>query len=165
MPTLSKALQEAINEQINYEFYSAYIYLSMAAYCDSATRPGFAHWMRMQAHEEGQHAMKFYGYIYDQGGRVTLQGLAQPPVEWTSMLDLFQQVLEHERKVTSLINNLYGLAFKENDYATQGLLSWFIKEQVEEEKNVTTIIEQLKIIGNSGQATFMMDRHLASRGK
>ncbi len=109
--------------------------------------------------------MKFYGYIHDQGGRVTLQGLAQPPAEWTSMLDLFQQVLEHERKVTTLINNLYGLALKENDYATQGLLSWFIKEQVEEEKNATTIIEQLKIIGNSGQATFMMDRHLASRGK
>ena len=162
---ISKTIEAALNEQIKHELYSSYLYLSMSAWAEASNYAGAAHWMRVQFHEEQEHAMKFYGYIHDQGGRVTLQGLAQPPVEWTSMLDLFQQVLDHERKVTSLINNLYGLALKENDYATQGLLSYFIKEQVEEEKNVTTIIEQLKIIGNSGQATFMMDRHLASRGK
>jgi len=162
---ISKTIEAALNEQIKHEIYSSYLYLSMSAWAEASNYAGAAHWLRVQFHEEQEHAMKFYGYIHDQGGRVTLQGLAQPPVEWTSMLDLFQQVLDHERKVTSLINNLYGLAFKENDYATQGLLAWFIKEQVEEEKNATTIIEQLKIIGNSGQATFMMDRHLASRGK
>ena len=162
---ISKTIEAALNEQIKHEIYSSYLYLSMSAWAEASNYAGAAHWLRVQFHEEQEHAMKFYGYIYDQGGRVTLQGLAQPPVEWTSMLDLFQQVLDHERKITSLVNNLYGLALKENDYATQGLLAWFIKEQVEEEKNVTTIIEQFKIIGNSGQATFMMDRHLASRGK
>ncbi len=162
---ISKTIEAALNEQIKHELYSSYLYLSMSAWAEASNYAGAAHWLRVQFHEEQEHAMKFYGYIHDQGGRVTLQGLAQPPAEWTSMLDLFQQVLDHERKITTLINNLYGLALKENDYATQGLLAWFIKEQVEEEKNATTIIEQLKIIGNSGQATFMMDRHLASRGK
>jgi len=160
---LSKTIETALNEQIKHEMYSSYLYLSMSAYCEAANLAGSAHWLRAQTREEYGHAMKFYGYIHDQGGRVVIQALAQPPAEWTSMADLFQQVLEHERKVTSLINNLQTLAVKEGDYATQNFLAWFINEQVEEEKHATQIVEQLKMIGNSGQALFMMDRQLAAR--
>jgi ferritin len=160
---ISKTVEAALNDQIKHEIYSSYLYLSMSAYCEAANLAGAAHWMRTQSREEYGHAMKFYGYVHDQAGRVTLQALAQPPAEWTSLLDLFQQVLDHERKVTTLIQNLYALAFKESDYATQSFLQWFINEQVEEEKNATQIVEQLKMIGHSGQALFMMDRHLAAR--
>ncbi len=160
---ISKTIETALNDQIKHELYSSYLYLSMSAYCEAANLAGAAHWMRGQSREEYGHGMKFYGYIHDQGGRVALQALAQPPAEWTSLLDLFQQVLEHERKVTSLIQNLYALAFKENDYATQSFLQWFINEQVEEEKHATQIVEQLKMIGNSGQALYLMDRQLAAR--
>ena len=163
MPTLSKALQEAINEQINYEFYSAYIYLSMAAYCDSATRPGFAHWMRMQAHEEGQHAMKFYGYVYDRGGVVTLKAIDQPPVDFQSPLETFERTLAHEQKVTARINTLYALAVKDNDYASQGFLQWFVNEQVQEERDAAQIVEMLKMVGESKNGLFMMDHELGER--
>ena len=160
---ISKTMETALNEQIKHEFYSAYLYLAMSAYAESANLSGTAHWLSAQAKEEHSHAFKLYGYINEQGGRVTLQAIPQPPAEYTSMLDVFQQVLEHERKITSLINRLYEIALKENDYATQGFLGWFIKEQVEEEKNAGTRVEQLKMIGNTGTALFMMDRQLAAR--
>jgi len=160
---INKTVETAINEQIKHELYSAYLYLSMSAYCEASNLPGAAHWMRTQAAEEQGHAMKFYGYVTEQGGRVVLQALAQPPSEFASPLDLFQQVLEHERKVTALITRLYETALQEKDYATQGLLQWYIKEQVEEEKNATAIVEQMKMVGTTGTALYMLDRQLAAR--
>ncbi len=160
---ISKAMQDAINEQIKNEFYSAYLYLSMAAHYEAANLKGFAHWMRAQAKEEQGHAMKFYDYLFDRGGCVTLQAIPQPPVEWKSSLDVFQQVYEHEQKVTGMIENLYALASEENDYASQIMLQWFITEQVEEEKNASDIVEQIKRVGEQGPTLMLLDRQLAAR--
>ncbi len=162
---ISKTLEAAINDQIKHELYSAYLYLSMSAWAESTGLVGSAHWLRGQAAEEQSHAMKLFEYIYDRGGRVTLQAIAQPPTEWTSLLDVFQQVQEHERKVTGLIHNLYSLALKENDYAAQIELQWFVSEQVEEEKNAAHTVEGIKMLGSSGTSLYMLDRHLGSRGK
>ncbi len=153
-----------MNEQIKNELYSAYLYLSMSAYCESVNLPGFANWMRVQAKEETEHAMKFYEFIYDRGGRVLLKGIDQPPAEFQSPTEVFEKTLGHEQKVTSLINKLYSLAIQEKDYASQSFLQWFIDEQVEEEKNATQILEQLKMIGESPVPLIMLDRHLAQRG-
>jgi len=160
---LTKVLEDAINEQINKELYSAYLYLSMAAYCEAASLPGFAHWMRMQAQEEVFHAMKFFDHVNDRGGRVVLQAIDQPPTEWTSPLNVFQHVLEHEQMVTGLINQLYALAVKENDYASQMELQWFVTEQVEEEKNAGDVVGQLEMIGDQTTALLMLDSQLATR--
>ena len=162
---INKTMQDAINEQIKNELYSAYLYLAMSAYFDAANLPGFAHWMRAQAREEEEHAMKFFGYVYDRGGRVQLKAIDQPPFEWASTLDAFQQVLEHEQKVTSLIHNLYALAVKENDYASQVMLQWYIDEQVEEEKNASTIVEQIRMIEARGSAILYLDHELGERGE
>ncbi|MBC8446408.1 MAG: ferritin [Chloroflexi bacterium] len=161
---LSKAMQDAINEQIKNELYSAYLYLSMAAYAEEANLSGFAHWMKAQTQEEFEHAMKFFNYVAERGGRVVLQAIDQPPVEFASPTDLFVKTLAHEQHVTSLIHDLYALAVKENDYASQVLLHWFIEEQVEEEANATQILETLKMAGDKGNALIMLDRALASRG-
>jgi ferritin len=160
---LSKAVQDAINEQIKNELYSAYLYLSMAAYCESINLPGFAHWMRRQYEEEVTHGLKFFDYLTERGARVTLKAIDQPPADFKSPLAMFQQTLEHEQKVTGLIHDIYALAVKENDYASQVELQWFIKEQVEEEKSASEIVEQLKMMGEHGPSLIMMDRHLASR--
>ena len=160
---LSRTVQEAMNEQIKNEFYSAYQYLSMAAYCESANLPGFARWMRMQAREEVEHAMKFYDFILDRGGRVLLQALDQPVADFGSPLEIFEQALEHEQRVTAMINDLYGLAVKENDYASQTFLQWFVTEQVEEEKNAGDVVETLKMIGDKSEALFLLDRELGQR--
>jgi ferritin len=161
---LSKKLEAAISEQINKELYSAYLYLSMAAYLDANNLPGSAHWMRAQFREEQEHAMKFYRYVYERGGQVTLKPIDGPPTEFGSLLSVFEQVLEHEQKVTGLINDLYALALAENDYASQIFFQWFVSEQVEEEDNATQIIETLKMVGEKGQALFLLDRQLAQRG-
>jgi ferritin len=161
---LAKAVQDAMNEQIKTEFYSAYQYLSMAAYCESVNLPGFAHWMRIQAREEVQHAMKFYDFILDRGGRVLLQAINQPVIEFGSPLEVFEQALENEQEVTATINDLYGLAVEENDYASQAFLQWFVTEQVEEEKNAGDVVETLKMVGHGSEALFLLDRELASRG-
>jgi ferritin len=161
---LSKKLQDAMNEQIKNELYSAYLYLSMSAYCEAANLPGFAHWMRMQAQEEEAHAMKFYDFIYERGGRVVLQAIDQPPVEFPSPLAVFEQTLEHEQKVTAMIHDLYTLAVEEKDYASQAFLQWFVTEQVEEEASATQILETLKMIGDKGHALIMLDRQLGRRG-
>lgn len=159
----SKAVHKALNEQIQHEFYSAYIYLSMSAYCDSINLAGCAHWLRLQAQEEVAHAMKFFGFINDRGGRVTLEALDQPPAEFQSPLTVFEQALEHERKVTASIHRLYDLAVRENDYPTQVLLHWFISEQVEEEKSAGDIVELLKLSGGEGPALILLDRQLGAR--
>ena len=157
---LSKAIQDAMNEQINNELYSAHQYLSMSAYCESVTLPGFAHWMQTQAQEEREHAMKFYNFILDRNGRVILQAIDQPVVEFGSPLEVFEQALEQEQKVTAQINELYGLAASENDYASQAFLQWFVTEQVEEEKNVRDVLETLNMIGEESESLFLLDREL-----
>lgn len=159
----NEKIQDAMNEQIKNELYSAYLYLSMAAYCESINLPGFAHWMRMQEEEERMHAMKFYDFIHERGGRVILQAIDQPTAEFESPQDVFNKTLEHEQKVTAWINNLYALAVEEKDYASQIFLQWFITEQVEEEDNASQIIETLKMIGDSHRGLLMLDRELAQR--
>jgi ferritin len=160
---LSKKMQDAINEQINKELYSAYLYLSMGAWAEAQNLPGFAHWMHEQFEEETAHALRFFDHIVDRGGRVTLKAIDAPELEWKSPLAMFEQVLKHEQFVTSLIHNLYALAAKENDYPSQVLLQWYIGEQVEEEKHATYIVDTLKTVGEKGHALVMMDRELAKR--
>lgn len=160
---LSEAVQDAMNEQIRAEFFSAYQYLSMAGYCESENLPGFAHWMRAQSREELQHAMKFYDFVLERNGRVTLLPIDAPTVEFGSPLEVFERALEHERKVTGMINALYGLAAGENDYASQTFLQWFVTEQVEEEKNAGDVVETLKMVGDSTEALFLLDRELGRR--
>jgi len=160
---LSTTLREAINEQIKHELNSAYLYLSMSAYCETLNLSGCASWLRIQWQEEVGHGMKLFDMITSRGGRVTLQGLDQPPSEFTSVHDVFKRVLAHEQKVTGLINDLYGLAVKEKDYAAQAELQWFVTEQVEEEQTASSILAQLEMIGESGAALMMLDRQLGSR--
>jgi ferritin len=161
---LSKAIQDAINEQIKNELYSAHQYLSMSAYCESVNLPGFAHWMQAQAQEEREHAMKFYNFLLNRKGRVILQAIEQPVVEFGSPLEVFEQALEQEQQVTAQINELYGLTTSENDYASQAFLQWFLTEQVEEEKNVGDVLETLNMIGDEGETLFLFDRELGKRG-
>jgi ferritin len=160
---LSKAMQDAINKQINAEISSAYLYLSMSAYCAANNRPGCAHWMRVQWEEELSHAMRLFEHVNDRGGRAVLKAVPQPPTEFKSLLDVFKQVLDHEKEVTALIHRLYETAVKENDYPAQVMLQWFINEQVEEEKNAAEVVEQLKLIGDQGAAVLMLDHHLGMR--
>jgi ferritin len=160
---LGKAVEDAMNEQIKNELFSAYQYLSMAAYCESENLPGFAHWMRAQAREEIQHAMRFYDFVLERNGRVALQGIDGPVVEFGSPLEVFERALEHEKRVTAMINDLYGLSVTENDYASQTFLQWFVTEQVEEEKNAGDVVETLKMVGDKSEALFLLDRELAQR--
>ena len=160
---LSATIQKAINEQIRNELYSAYLYLAMSAHFEAASLPGFAKWTRVQAKEETEHAMKFFDFVNDRGGRVELLAIDKPPVEFGSPLEVFQQILEHEKKVTSMIYKLYEAAVKEADYPTQVMLHWFIDEQVEEEKNATQVLEWLKMAGDSVNALFQINGLLARR--
>lgn len=160
---LNSAVQEALNHQIQHELYSAYVYLSMSAYFESANLPGCARWMRMQSQEEVAHAMRFFTFINDRGGRVVLEALDQPPVEFQSPLDVFQKALEHERKVSESIYRIYDLASKEKDYPTQVLLNWFVSEQVEEEKSAGEIVSLLEMCSSEGPALIMLDRQLGAR--
>ena len=161
---LSKTMQDAMNEQIKNELYSAYIYLSMSAYFENTNLPGFARWMRVQSQEEMEHAMKFYHFIYERGGQVVLHAIGQPPAEFQSPLDVFERTLEHEQKVTAMIHRLYALAVQEEDYASQVFLQWFVTEQVEEEDSATQIVDTLKMIGDKRHALLMLDRELGRRG-
>lgn len=160
---LNKKIVEALNNQINAELYSAYLYLSMAAYFESMNLKGFGNWMRVQNQEETFHAMKFYDYVLNRQGTVALQAIDAPQLAWKSPLAAFQAVYDHETKVTSLINKLAGLAQKENDHATSVLLHWFITEQVEEESNADGIVQKLKLIGDNASALFLLDQELAAR--
>ncbi len=162
---IGKAVQEAINEQIKNELYSGYMYLAMSAYCEASNFPGAAKWMAMQAKEEQSHAMKFYEYLFERGGRVTLQAIAQPPAEYKGLLDVFEQAYAHEQKVTAMIGNIYALAAKESDYATTSMLKWFVDEQVEEERNASQIAEMLKLAGNHIPAVMMLDSRLGARAE
>lgn len=161
---ISKFMQDALNEQMNKELYSAYLYLSMAAYFEAKNLPGFAKWLHLQADEEREHAMKFYAFLVDRGGRVDLKAIAAPETDWKTSLDVFKQVYEHEQKVTASIDALYELASKEKDYPSQVMLQWFINEQVEEEKNASGIVQQLELIDAHGTAVLMLDHQLGKRG-
>jgi ferritin len=160
---LSKTIEKAINDQIRGELYSAYLYLSMSAYCESINFKGFAYWLRTQSQEEWSHAMKLFDHINDRQGRVILQSIEQPPSEFKSLVDIFDHVLKHERKVTEMIHQLYKLAVKENDYSTQVALHWFVEEQVEEEKTATDILEQLKMVGDQKGALLMLDGRMKAK--
>jgi ferritin len=162
---VSNSIQNALNEQINKELYSSYLYLSMAAYFENKNLPGFAKWMHVQADEEHGHGMKFFGHLIDRGGKVELKPIAGPETDWKTNLDVFKQVQEHEAAVTASINALYELALKEKDYPAQVVLQWFITEQVEEEKNAAEIVHQLELIDSRGTAVLMLDHQLGKRGK
>lgn len=160
---LSSKMQDALNAQINAELYSAYFYLSMSAYYESANLPGFANWMHVQYQEETFHALKFYGYVTSRGGRVILKAIDAPPTEWKSALAPFEDTYKHEQKVTGLINNLVNLAMDERDHATNAMLQWFVTEQVEEEKNASDIVAQIKLLQDAPDGIFRIDRELATR--
>lgn len=160
---IGKAMQDAMNEQINKELFSSYLYLSMAAYFEAKNLPGFAHWMRVQADEEREHAMKFYDFILDRGGRVELKAIEAPKTDWNSNLEAAEEVAAHEAKVTASIHALYEMALKEKDYAAQVMLHWFITEQIEEEKSAAEIVADLKLIEERGTAVLMLDHRLGKR--
>ncbi len=160
---IDKEIEEAINRQINEEMYSSYLYLSMSAYFESLGLRGFANWMYVQYQEEKDHAMKFYRYLIERGGRVKLYAIKEPPHEWDSPLHAFEETLKHERHITQCINDLVDLAEKKKDRATFNLLQWYVDEQVEEEANDEEIIQKLKMIGDNPQGLLMLDRELAAR--
>ena len=160
---LNKKLEEALNAQINAEFWSAYLYLSMSSDMSDKGMAGVANWFAIQFKEEQDHAMKFFNYVISRGGKVTLKPIEKVDTEWKSPLAAFEQTLQHEEKVTSLINDLYALAKQEKDYATQSMLKWFIDEQVEEEENAKAIIDTLKLIGDNGYGLYQLDKELATR--
>ena len=160
---ISKKIQQALNEQVNAEFYSAYLYLSMEAYFESMNLPGSANWMRAQIQEEAMHAMKIYDFVNERNGRVLLKSIAQPPTEWDSPLAAFEDAYKHEQKVTGLINDLVNLAVKEKDHATNSFLQWFVNEQVEEEDSANQVVQKLKMIQNDPGGLFSIDRELGQR--
>lgn len=162
---LSKKMEAAINEQINAEFYSSYLYMSMAVYFEQMNLKGFANWMHVQAHEEWGHGKKLLDYVLERGGNVALKAIAKPPSSWKSPIAVFQDSLKHEQKVTGLINKLYNMARSEKDNATEVFLHWFVTEQVEEEASVTEVLEKLKMAGDKGHALLIVDRTLAQREK
>ncbi len=160
---VNKTIEGALNQQVNAELYSSYLYLSMSAYFRSINLPGFANWMRVQAQEELVHAMKFYDFINERGGRVTLQQVEAPPTEWSSPRDVFENVYKHEQKVTGLINDLVNLAVGERDHATNIFLQWFVTEQVEEEASAEEVVQKLKLVGDDSGGLFMLDGEMGQR--
>ncbi len=160
---LKKKILKALNEQINAEMYSSYLYLSMESYFQSVSLGGFAAWMRAQVQEELMHAMKFYDFVNERGGRVTLNAINKPERDWESPLAAFQHILRHEQLVTSLINDLVDLAAREKDHATGIFLQWFVSEQVEEEATVGEIVNRLELIGNDSSGLFFLDAELGKR--
>lgn len=160
---LSQKIEEALNAQINAEMWSAYLYLSMAAYCHSQGNPGMGKWFEVQFQEEQDHAKIFFNYVISRGGNVVLKPIEAVPTTWNTILEVFESTLEHEQKVTSLINNLFAITAAENDYATQSMLKWFIDEQVEEEETAQNIIDNLKMIKDNGYGLYMLDKELGAR--
>ncbi len=160
---LNETMQQALNAQINLEFSAAHNYRAISAYFEALELTGFAHWFRIQSEEETSHAMRFFDYVNDRGGRVQLGAITEPQSEYGSPLDAFENALAHERKVTAAIHMVFAQAVQGNDYATQSMLKWFIDEQVEEEKNAEEVIQRLKLVGSDGTGLLMIDRELAGR--
>jgi len=160
---ISQKMQTAFNQQINAELFSAYLYLSMSAYLETINMPGLAHWMRAQAKEEAAHAMKFYKFIFERRGEVTLVSIDQPALTWKSPLAVFEAGLAHEQKVTKMIDDLVDLAYKEKDKASLSFLQWFVDEQVEEEALADQIVQKLKLVNHNNQGLLMLDQKLGER--
>jgi len=160
---ISNKLEKELNNQMNAELYSAYLYLSMSAFLSEKNLNGFSHWMRLQFEEEQSHAMKLFQYILDRGGKISLEQIEKPKAVWKDIIDVFENVLEHEQKVTGLINDLVNVAMEEKDHATVVLLQWYVSEQVEEEASVSDILDQLKLIEGKGSGLFMLDREAKVR--
>jgi ferritin len=160
---ISEKMQNALNAQINAEYYSSYLYLAMAAHCESTNLKGFGNWMRVQAQEEMAHAMKILDFVLDRDGRIDLQPVKAPPSQWESPLALFEATLEHERHVTDRINKLVDLSLAESDHATNAFLQWFVNEQVEEEASAMEIVDQLRLVAGAPGGLFLLDRELAQR--
>ncbi|MHC4570590.1 MAG: ferritin [Planctomycetota bacterium] len=160
---INKKIEDALNEQINAELYSAYLYLSMEAYFESLNLSGFANWMMVQTQEELAHVMKIYRFVNERSGRVLLKAIMQPPTEWDSPLAVFEATYKHEQKVTGLINNLVNLAIEEKDHATNSFLQWFVNEQVEEESSADEVVQKLKMIKNAPEGLLLIDRELGQR--
>jgi ferritin len=159
----SKKIASALNQQIQSEFSSAYLYLSMSAYCQEIHLDGFAHWLQVQSKEEIGHAMRIYSYLNNRGGRVVLQAIDRPPENFKSPRRMFEQILKSEQEISKAVHKLYKLAQDEKDYATEVELQWFINEQVEEEKTAGDILQKLTMVGDQPATLLMMDHHLASR--
>ncbi|MCX6238215.1 MAG: ferritin [Bacteroidia bacterium] len=160
---IKKAVEVALNEQINAEFHSAYLYLSMSAWFHSVGLAGYANWMRIQYQEELAHATRFFDYVNERGGNVKLSPIGEVQVDFKGTVNVFEETLVHEQLVTSLINKLMDIAIKESDHATKSFLQWFVDEQVEEEANVEQILHNLKLIKGEGQGLLMMDREMQTR--
>jgi ferritin len=161
---MNQKIEDAFNKQINAELFSSYLYLSMSAYFEAQSLPGMASWMRAQAQEENTHAMKFYDFIFERDGRVTLTALDAPKTEWGSPLQAFEEAYKHECMISGRINDLVNLAIAEKDHASANFLQWFVTEQVEEEASVLAIVDQLKMVGDHSMGLFMTDRELGRRG-
>ncbi len=160
---LTKKMEEALNAQINAELFSAYLYLSMAAYFDSLNLTGFSNWMKVQEQEEKFHAQKIFDYISERGGRVVLEAIDKPAADWNSALHAFEESFKHEQYISKRINDLVELSRSENDHATYNFLQWYVEEQVEEESSVDNVVQKLKLVGDFGPGIFMVDQELAQR--
>jgi ferritin len=160
---MKQNVQDALNDQINAELYSAYLYFSMSSHFKSLNLVGFANWMHVQAQEELTHALRMYNFVVDRGGRAIMEAIAKPPTEWNSALEVFEETYKHEQAVTERINKLVDLAIKESDHSTNNMLQWFVAEQVEEEASVDEILQKLKLIGDNGTGVFMIDQELGNR--
>jgi len=157
---LSIKIEKELNDQINAEYWSAYFYLSMAAYFENKNLPGFANWMKVQYQEEISHVLKFFDYVNERGGRVLLKPIDAVKTEWKDEIEVFEDTLKHEQQVTGLINNLVNIALEEKDHATHNMLQWYVSEQVEEESNVDEILQQLKMLEGNKHGLLMLDREL-----
>ncbi|ADH84966.1 ferritin [Desulfurivibrio alkaliphilus] len=159
---LSQKMETALNQQVNAELYSSYLYLSMSAFFSGLNLGGSAHWMRLQAQEELNHALKIYDFVNERGGRVELSGIEAPLHQWDSPTAVFEEVLRHEQKVTGLINDLVDLAIAEKDHATNNFLQWFVAEQVEEEASANEVLQKMQLAVREG-GLFILDQELAKR--
>lgn len=162
---ISEKMQNALNKQVNREFYSSFLYLSMSGYFEAQNLKGFASWMSEQSKEEYGHAMKMYNYIFDRGGRVELLPIEAPPKDWDSILNVFEETYKHEHAVTRMIHDLVALAKEENDYATESFLKWYVDEQVEEEDTASYIVERLKQIAGFKGGIIFLDKELGARAQ
>jgi ferritin len=162
---ISPTMQEALNDQINLEQYSAQLYLAMSAHCEGKSFKGFAHWLRIQAEEETAHAMRLVTFLLDRHGKLELKSISAPPAEFGGIIEVFTQILDHEKGITSRINALFELARTEHDHASEIALQWYVTEQVEEEARVTEIVDHLNAVGDQGGAIWYLDSRMGKRSK
>jgi len=160
---INKKIQDAINGQIALEQYSAQLYLAMSAHCEGRSFRGFAHWLRVQAQEETNHAMKLVSFLLDRGGKLELAAISAPPADFGSVTQVFEKILDHEKGITGKIAALFELSRAEKDYASEITLQWYVTEQVEEEANVGQIVDQLKAVGEQGGGIWYLDSKMGKR--